>query len=208
MDRQRNRRVVAFAPSTTHDASDILKIVVQDQSRFAPGLSVRSRRGQPATGSMPSCCNSACTKNGGSTAHSPPDRRLTPPSPPRPTTSTCTTSPTRTAARCGSPAPSPWKASRLTGCWAVDENGDVIDGIAETRDGYGTGYDFGKVVLENLKRSGVQQAHKEDRIKFTSLTARPGQICLRRRAAMSGRWASGQWSESEGAGHRPPATDL
>ena len=25
----------------------------------------------------------------------------------------------------------------------VDENGDVIDGIAESRNGYGTGYDFG-----------------------------------------------------------------
>ena len=31
---------------------------------------------------------------------------------------TCTTSPTRTAAKCASPAPSPWKASRHTGCWA------------------------------------------------------------------------------------------
>ena len=44
-------------------------------------------------------------------------RRSTPPSPPTPSTSTCTTSPTKTAARCGSPAPSPWKASRPTGCW-------------------------------------------------------------------------------------------
>ena len=47
----------------------------------------------------------------------------------------------------------------------VDENGDVIDGIAEAQsNGYGTGYDFGQLILENLKRSGVQQAHKEDRI--------------------------------------------
>ena len=58
----------------------------------------------------------------------------------------------------------------------VDENGDVIDGIAETRNGYGTGYDFGQVILENLKRSGVQQAHKEDRINFTSLTPWPGRL--------------------------------
>ena len=42
----------------------------------------------------------------------------------------------------------------------VDENGDVIDGIAEARNGYGTGYDFGQIILENLKRSGVQQANK------------------------------------------------
>ena len=58
----------------------------------------------------------------------------------------------------------------------VDENGDVIDGIAEPKNGYGTGYDFGQVILENLKRSGVQQAHKEDRINFTSLTPWPGRL--------------------------------
>ena len=58
----------------------------------------------------------------------------------------------------------------------VDENGDVIDGIAETRNGYGTGYDFGQVILDNLRRSGVQQAHREDRITFTSLTPWPGRF--------------------------------
>ncbi len=58
----------------------------------------------------------------------------------------------------------------------VDENGDVIDGIAEPKNGYGTGYDFAQVILENLKRSGVQQAHKEDRINFTSLMPWPGRF--------------------------------
>ena len=58
----------------------------------------------------------------------------------------------------------------------VDENGDVIDGVAEPKNGYGTGYDFGQVILENLKRSGVQQAHKEDRINFTSLMPWPGRL--------------------------------
>ena len=58
----------------------------------------------------------------------------------------------------------------------VDENGDVIDGIAEARNGYGTGYDFGQVILDNLRRSGVQQAHREDRIAFTSLTPWPGRF--------------------------------
>ena len=52
----------------------------------------------------------------------------------------------------------------------VDENGDVIDGINEAKGEYSTGYDFGQVILENLRRSGVQQAHKDDRISFTSLT--------------------------------------
>ena len=58
----------------------------------------------------------------------------------------------------------------------VDENGDVIDGVAESRSGYGNGYDFGQVILENLKTSGVQQARKEDRIEFTSVTPWPGRL--------------------------------
>ena len=58
----------------------------------------------------------------------------------------------------------------------VDENGDVIDGIAEARNCYGTGYDFGQIILDNLRRSGVQQAHREDRISFTSLTPWPGRF--------------------------------
>ena len=58
----------------------------------------------------------------------------------------------------------------------VDENGDVIDGVAEPRNGYGGGYDFGQAILDNLKTSGVQQAHKEDRIEFTSLTPWPGRL--------------------------------
>ena len=69
----------------------------------------------------------------------------------------------------------------------VDENGDVIDGIAESRNGYGTGYDFGQVILENLKRSGVQQAHKEDRITFASLTPWPGRfVCAEGRYVEGG----------------------
>ncbi len=58
----------------------------------------------------------------------------------------------------------------------VDENGDVMDGIAESGTGYGAGYDFGQVILDHLKRSGVQQAHREDRITFTSLTPWPGRL--------------------------------
>ena len=58
----------------------------------------------------------------------------------------------------------------------VDENGDVIDGMAEARNGYGTGYDFGQIILDTLRRSGVQQAHREDRITFTSLTPWPGRF--------------------------------
>ncbi len=82
----------------------------------------------------------------------------------------------------------------------VDENGDVMDSIAEPRNGYGTGYDFGQVILDNLKRSGVQQAHKEDRISFTSLTPWPGRL-----VCAEGRYFSDQWSVV--SGQSAPATD-
>ena len=32
------------------------------------------------------------------------------------------------------------------------------------------------MILENLKTAGVQQAHKEDKIVFTSLTPWPGEL--------------------------------
>ncbi len=55
----------------------------------------------------------------------------------------------------------------------VDENGDVI---AESANGYGTEFDFARVMLDNLETSGVQQAHREDRIEFTSLNPWPGRL--------------------------------
>ena len=58
----------------------------------------------------------------------------------------------------------------------VDADGNIIDGVAETKAGYGSGYDFGQVMLENLKTSGVQQAHREDRIEFVSITPWPGRL--------------------------------
>ncbi|HPQ45168.1 MAG TPA: site-specific DNA-methyltransferase [Syntrophales bacterium] len=60
----------------------------------------------------------------------------------------------------------------------VDENDELIDDIAESPDGYGKGQDFAGMILENLKTAGVQQAHKEDKITFTSLLPWPGHyIC-------------------------------
>ena len=56
----------------------------------------------------------------------------------------------------------------------VDENDDLIDGIGESKSAYGEERDFTQMILENLKIAGVQQAHKEDRIAFTSLTPWPG----------------------------------
>jgi adenine-specific DNA-methyltransferase len=57
----------------------------------------------------------------------------------------------------------------------VDENDELIDpkrqvsGIDETQS-------FAQMVLENLKSAGVQQAHKEDKIVFTSLVPWSGDL--------------------------------
>ena len=58
----------------------------------------------------------------------------------------------------------------------VDENDELIDGVAESPDGYGEERGFVQMILENLKTAGVQQAHKEDKITFTSLTPWPGDL--------------------------------
>jgi len=47
--------------------------------------------------------------------------------------------------------------------------------VAERPPGYtASADDFAAMILENLKTSGVQQAHKEDKITFTSITGWPG----------------------------------
>lgn len=59
----------------------------------------------------------------------------------------------------------------------VDENDELIDPfkkLAESTGTYSKGYDFAQMILENLKTAGVQQAHKQDKIDFTSLTPWPG----------------------------------
>jgi len=58
----------------------------------------------------------------------------------------------------------------------VDEDDELIDGVAETGSGYGEERDFVQMILENLKTAGVQQAHKDDKIIFTSLTPWPGDL--------------------------------
>ncbi|HLK69545.1 MAG TPA: site-specific DNA-methyltransferase [Bryobacteraceae bacterium] len=52
----------------------------------------------------------------------------------------------------------------------VDENDELIDRHAQS----GDPKDFVQVILENLKTSGVQQAHKEDRLSFSTVTPWPG----------------------------------
>ena len=58
----------------------------------------------------------------------------------------------------------------------VDENDELIDSLADSKLGYSAAQDFVQMILENLKVAGVQQAHKEDKIAFTSLTPWPGNL--------------------------------
>ena len=62
----------------------------------------------------------------------------------------------------------------------VDENDELIDELAKSEmakvNGERIPMDFARMILENLKTSGVQQAHKEDKITFTSLTPWPGDL--------------------------------
>ena len=56
----------------------------------------------------------------------------------------------------------------------VDENDELIDSVAEAKLGYGEKHDFAEMILDHLKTSGVQQAHKEDRITFSAIKPWPG----------------------------------
>jgi adenine-specific DNA-methyltransferase len=62
----------------------------------------------------------------------------------------------------------------------VDENGETIDPVAKVVDdrmGYTVaGRDFPTIIMENLKAAGVQQADKQSRLSFTSLTPWPGRM--------------------------------
>jgi adenine-specific DNA-methyltransferase len=59
---------------------------------------------------------------------------------------------------------------------AVDENDELINSPNGSHDAPGEEHDFVQMILENLKIAGVQQAHKEDKIAFTSLTPWPGDL--------------------------------
>jgi adenine-specific DNA-methyltransferase len=68
----------------------------------------------------------------------------------------------------------------------VDENDELIDPLKASPEGERAGTSFDQMIIENLRAAGVQQAHMEDRIRFTSLTGWPGTyICA------EGRYAEG-----------------
>ncbi len=76
----------------------------------------------------------------------------------------------------------------------VDENDELIDGVTDSHTGYSDEADFFRMILENLKTAGVQQAHKEDKITFTALTPWPGHwICA------EGRYVEGGSEQDVGA---------
>ena len=78
---------------------------------------------------------------------------------------------------------------------AVDENDEAFDSLADGRLGYGGASDFVSMILETLAVSGVQQAHREDSITFSSLTPWPGRyICA------EGRYAGGETGVERRAG--------
>jgi adenine-specific DNA-methyltransferase len=58
----------------------------------------------------------------------------------------------------------------------VDEYDELIDNSAASRDGSSEERGFAQMILDHLKTAGVQQAHKEDKITFTSLTPSPGKL--------------------------------
>jgi len=65
---------------------------------------------------------------------------------------------------------------------AVDDDGefldnvDAADGLRAAPDRSDDEIDFGNVILEHLRTAGVQQSHKEGRIKFTSINPFPGKF--------------------------------
>ncbi len=86
----------------------------------------------------------------------------------------------------------------------MDENDNVVDGwkISEkkAKAGLAGTPDFASVILDDLKLAGVQQAHKEDRITFTSLAGWPGNfICAEGRYIEAGSGSPSPRGEGRGA---------
>ncbi|GHV90114.1 site-specific DNA-methyltransferase [Spirochaetia bacterium] len=86
----------------------------------------------------------------------------------------------------------------------VDENDMLIDSsqeakltkmrnglyAAESAPSYAAEKDFTGIILENLKSSGVQQSHKDEKIEFSSLTPWPGKLICARALYTEGKFAA------------------
>jgi len=64
-------------------------------------------------------------------------------------------------------------AHRVPGVAEIDE---LLDSVAESAPLHGDGQDFVTMILENLRTAGVQQAHKADKIAFSSIAPWPGRL--------------------------------
>ena len=58
----------------------------------------------------------------------------------------------------------------------ANEDNEFIDPQAKSIIDHCAPQDFATIILENLRTSGVQQAHKEDRISFSSVVPWPGEL--------------------------------
>jgi adenine-specific DNA-methyltransferase len=58
----------------------------------------------------------------------------------------------------------------------VGSDDGLLDPFEDGRANLGVDQSFPQVILENLRTAGVQQAHKEDKIAFTSLIPWPGEL--------------------------------
>jgi adenine-specific DNA-methyltransferase len=77
---------------------------------------------------------------------------------------------------------------------AVDENDELFETTGLLDVDTRSAQDFVQVILDTLKISGVQQAHKEDKITFSSITLWPGDfICA------EGRYNDGDGTEKRAA---------
>lgn len=72
----------------------------------------------------------------------------------------------------------------------VDENDELIDTLQEQSAEYLANQSFPQMILENLKVAGVQQAHKEGKLTFMSITPWPGRLIC----------AEGRYQEDSAAG--------
>jgi adenine-specific DNA-methyltransferase len=81
----------------------------------------------------------------------------------------------------------------------VDEDDNLIDPAAQEQGG---SYErnFAQIILDNLRTAGVQQAHKTDKINFTSLTPWPGEYVCAEGRYIEGADAEGKCGTEKRAG--------
>jgi adenine-specific DNA-methyltransferase len=81
----------------------------------------------------------------------------------------------------------------------VDEDDNLIDPAAQEQGG-SYELNYAQIILDNLFTAGVQQAHKTDKINFTSLTPRPGDYVCAEGIYMEGADANGNGGVEKRAG--------